>query len=136
MPRMTKLANVSLEALEKEIGRRSKLLPSLIAKRDELNRQIAELETLGSRGRKARPGRASAKRVVRRRRRAKNKLSLADALAAVLKGKKAMGVAEATEAVLASGYKTTSAAFKSIVNQTLIKDKRFGSVSRGQYALK
>jgi hypothetical protein len=132
---MTKLANVSLEALEKEIGRRSKLLPSLIAKRDELNCQIAELETLGSRGRKARPGRASAKRV-KRGRRAKNKLSLADALAAVLKGKKAMGVAEATEAVLASGYKTTSAAFKSIVNQTLIKDKRFGSVSRGQYALK
>ena len=135
MPRTAKLANVSLEALEKEIRRRRKLLPSLIAKRDEMNRQIAELETLGLPARKARPGRGSAKKA-KPRRRAKNKLSLADALAGVLKGKKSMSVAEAAEAVLAGGYKTTSAAFKSIVNQTLIKDKRFKSVSRGQYTLK
>ena len=135
MPRTAKLANVSLEALEKEIRRRRKLLPSLIAKRDEMNRQIAELEALGLPARKARPGRGSAKKA-KPRRRAKNKLSLADALAGVLKGKKSMSVAEAAEAVLASGYKTTSSAFKSIVNQTLIRDKRFKSVSRGQYALK
>ena len=133
MPR-AKLSNVSLEALQKEIQRRQKALPKLIAARDELNRQIAELQPLGAATPKAEAQVAG--KLVKKGRRAKNKISLADALAEILKGKKATAVAEATEAVLASGYKTASGAFKSLVNQTLIKDKRFKSVSRGQYALK
>ena len=35
-----------------------------------------------------------------------------------------------------SGYRSNSANFRSIVNQTLIKDKRFGSAGRGVYQLK
>ena len=47
MPR-AKLAKVSVEELKKEISRRQKALPKLIAKRDVLNCQIAELEALGT----------------------------------------------------------------------------------------
>lgn len=133
MPR-AKLANVPLEALQKEIQRRQEALPKLIAARDELNRQIAELQSLGTATPKA-EARVSSKRV-KKGRRAKNKVSLANALAEALKGKQSLSVAEATEAVLSAGYKTTSNAFRSIVNQTLSKNKRFKSKGRGKYALK
>src|SRR3954470_281460 len=38
--------------------------------------------------------------------------------------------------LLASGYVSSSANFRGIVNQTLIKDKRFRRVARGVYGLK
>jgi len=38
--------------------------------------------------------------------------------------------------VLAGGYRSTSPQFKAIVNQTLIKEKRFVSAARGIYRLK
>lgn len=56
--------------------------------------------------------------------------------AKALTGKKGVTVGDAMDAVLASGYKTTSKGFRSIVNQTLIKDKQFKNVGRGKYALK
>ena len=46
-----------------------------------------------------------------------------------------MKVADITAAILATGYKTRSANFRGIVNQTLIKDKRFVSAGRGLYQL-
>ena len=67
MPR-AKLAKLSVEDLKREIVRRQKALPKLVHKRDQLNRQIAELEALGAvkvavkRGRKAR-GRKILRRV-------------------------------------------------------------------------
>jgi len=45
MPRMS-LAKLSTVALKKELQRRLEALPKLIAQRDELNRQIAELEAV------------------------------------------------------------------------------------------
>ena len=47
----------------------------------------------------------------------------------------------ATNAVLlqkvqAAGYRSGSANFRGIINQTLIKDKRFGKAERGMYQLK
>ena len=46
------------------------------------------------------------------------------------------GVARIAEAVQRGGYRSNSANFRAIVNQTLIKDKRFGSAGRGMYQLK
>lgn len=70
------------------------------------------------------------------RKRHRNAKPLAEALASVVSGSKPMGIAEAIEAVLASGYKTTADNFRTIVNQTLINDKRFKKVGRGLYLRK
>jgi septal ring factor EnvC (AmiA/AmiB activator) len=69
--------------------------------------------------------------------RARNAHSLIETLDAVLReGGRPMKVAEIMDAAIASGYRSGSANFRGIVNQTLIKDKRFGQVERGVYELK
>jgi hypothetical protein len=66
----------------------------------------------------------------------RNTISLPAAMEAALKKKGTMKVGEIVDAVLASGYHSKSANFRGIVNQTLIKDKRFASTDRGVYQLK
>ena len=136
MPKV-KLAKVSVEDLKKEIGRRQRKLPALIAARDALNCQIAELEALGAAKPKARRRRKAgrrkaARRVVRRARAG----SLSSTLAEALKAKGKWTVAEAAEAALAAGYKSKSKDFGNIVSMLLSKDKRFRRVRRGIYALR
>ena len=65
-----------LEGLQPAIQHRQKLLPKLIAHRDALNRAIAELQGLAEVEKPAKPGKKT-----RRRRRARNKIGLADLLA-------------------------------------------------------
>lgn len=131
-----KLANVSTADLRKEVERRQKRLDSLLAKRAEIDKEIDELKALGASVAQPAGKKRRRKSAGKSRKRPSNKQSLADALAGVLKGKKSMGVSDAADAVLAAGYKTNSKNFRSIVNQTLIKDDRFKQVSRGQYSLK
>ncbi|MCC6678098.1 MAG: hypothetical protein IT436_13235 [Phycisphaerales bacterium] len=66
------------------------------------------------------------------RTRPKNDTNLIDALRAVLKGT-TMGVDEAVDAVLKSGYRTSAANFKVMVNANLGKKKFFERVERGRY---
>ena len=61
---------------------------------------------------------------------------LAGVLVKILAGKAGVAVPAATKLVLATGYKTQSKQFQTIVNQTLLRDPRFVKVSRGVYALK
>jgi hypothetical protein len=70
--------------------------------------------------------------------RVRNKVSLNESILAVLKRKGGpMSVGDIVSAVLAGGYATHSANFRGIVNQTLIKDKRFVSAgTRGTYQLR
>lgn len=69
--------------------------------------------------------------------RPRNEKNLVDVIADVMAGKKEpMGVGEIAEAALAAGYRSSSANFKGIVNQTLIKEKRFTSPARGLYQLR
>ena len=70
--------------------------------------------------------------------RVRNAKGLNDTIADVLasRGGGPVKVAEIVEAVLATGYKTHSANFRGIVNQSLIKDKRFVQAVRGAYQLK
>ncbi len=134
MPR-SKLSTVSLGQLQQEIERRQKMLPKLIAQRDALNEEIADLQGLAepSIQKYAKPKAASRKTG---RRRAKNKISLVDALSQVMKGKPKVSVSEAMEGVLSAGYKTKSKAFRPLVNQTLLKNKKFKNVGRGEFRLK
>lgn len=67
----------------------------------------------------------------------KNEHNLIDTIESILAhAGKAMKVPDITEKVLASGYRSGSSNFRGIVNQTLIKDKRFANVDRGVYELK
>ncbi len=69
--------------------------------------------------------------------RPRNEKNLVDVMAGVMEGaKKPMTVGEITDAVLATGYRSSSMNFKGIVNQTLIKDRRFTSPARGMYQLR
>ena len=135
MPR-SRLSAMTIADLRQEIERRQKLLPKLIAQRDALNREIAELQGLATpEARKAGKPEAAPKRP-RRRHRAKNKVGLADALAVFMKGKKKVAIGEAMEGVLAAGYKSNARNFRSVVNNMLLTDKRFKKVGRGVFALK
>jgi hypothetical protein len=64
-------------------------------------------------------------------------MSLVAALESVMKKGDPMGVGDIVDAVQSSGYRSRSANFRGIVNQTLIKEKkRFSSPGRGMYQLK
>ena len=132
-----KLAKVSVEELKKEVGRRQRKLPALIAARDALNCRIAELEALGG----AKPAAIARKKAGRRKgaRRAMKPAragSLSSILAEALKAKGKCAVAEAAEAALAAGYRSKSKDFANIVSMVLSKDKRFRRVRRGVYTLR
>ena len=69
--------------------------------------------------------------------RVRNEKSLTEMLESVLgKSNKPMKVGDIAHAVQSGGYRTNSANFRGIVNQTLIKDKRFTSAGRGLYQMK
>jgi len=79
-------------------------------------------------------GRASSPRGAGR---VRNEVSLAEAVYHVLSGASApMGIGEIADKVQASGYRSNSASFRTVVNVTLIKDKRFAKAGRGLYQLK
>ena len=136
MPR-AKLAKLAIEELKKEIVRRTKVLPKLIAMRDMLDKKISELECLGAAKPAAvvrrKPGRRTANRKVVKPARAG---SLGSTLVEALRAKGKWAVAEAAEAAIAAGYRSKSKDFANIVSMTLSKDKRFRRVRRGVYALK
>ena len=95
----------------------------------QIERELAMLDGSGRRGGRGGAGRG--------RRRARNKMSLPEAMQGVLKkAGEAMRVGDIVTAVQRAGYRSTSANFRGIVNQTLIKDPRFKSSSRGMYQLK
>ena len=69
--------------------------------------------------------------------RVRNDKSLIQMIEGVLgKSSKPMKVGDIAQAVQSGGYRTHSANFRGIVNQTLIKDKRFTSAGRGIYQMK
>lgn len=151
MPRRSneskRLASVSLADLQSELARRSKQVDGLRKRRDALLREVSAINAQigdepsmaprrgpgrpkGSKNR--RPGVAAS--VAPGRSRAKNTVTLADALAAVLKDK-VMGVAEASDAIRKAGYKSNASSFRIMVNGALTKPP-FKRVSRGKYTVK
>jgi DNA-binding transcriptional MerR regulator len=119
----------SIAQLEKLLGDRRSKLTALTRLRSKLLKRLEGLEAkIAALGGSARS----------RGGRVKNKLSLNESILAVLKRKGGpMTVGDIVGAVLAGGYTSRSANFRGIVNQSLIKDKRFASTgTRGTYQLR
>ena len=127
------LAATDTAALRRELERRERSVDALLARRKRIASEMAaiesEIEALGGgagsppRGRRGAP-----------RRRPRNAQTLAQALAAALKGK-TMSVKEAAQAVRDAGYKTTSRSFYVQVITALAKGG-FKKVARGRYTAK
>ena len=128
MARPSSGSNLSLAALASIMDSRRSELSKLRKARtdaqrelDAIDRQIHKIEGGSGRGNG----------------RARNSKSLNETLADVLKSSgKPMTVGDILEAVEKTGYRSTSDNFRGIINQTLIKDKRFAAASRGVYQLK
>jgi hypothetical protein len=108
---------------------RAKLLQRL----DQVDAQIRQLGGGGGARGGAGKGRGAGGRT-----RPRNEQSLVACIEGVLKDAgKPMKVGDITTGVEKCGYRSTSANFRSIVNQTLIKErKRFTQAGRGLYQLK
>ena len=117
-----------LDERRTEVSKLERQRAELQRKLEGLDRQIIKLNggIRGMRGRMSGGGRA------------RNERSLVETIEEVMRGKgKAMRVGEIVDAVTATGYRSNSANFRGIVNQTLIKErKRFGQADRGLYELK
>ena len=122
-----RIGGLSISEIESILQQRRGELSKLRKQRAVLQRDLDKLdrriESLG--GGRARSGRA------------RNSQSLTAILEAVLqKGTKPLQVGDIVDKVQAAGYRSSSANFRGIVNQTLIKDKRFASAGRGLYQMK
>jgi len=126
MPRGKKLV-WSIGELERMLDERRSSLQKLAKQRTKVQKKLAvidrEISRLGGSG-----GGGGG--------RVKNSMSLVATLGAVLKGKDSMQVGDIVDAVKSHGYRSNSANFRGIVNQTLIKESQFASAGRGLYRLK
>ena len=127
----TSMNGFTVDQLEQLLNSRRSQLQKLHKQRAKLARKLEQFDQkiarLGGRAGGAMGG---------GRTRARNAQSLTATLEDILKGGKPMQVGDITDAVLKKGYRSTSPNFRSIVNQTLIKEKQFASAGRGIYQLK
>ena len=133
MPRTKTIAE-----LRRKLATKERKLKTLMARQSRLTLQLSAIDReIGALGGEGTPGKKGGARLApKRRRMAKNKQSLADVLASVLKGKSGVKAAEAANLALAAGYKSESKQFANIVTQALSTDKRFRKVSWGVYAVR
>ena len=149
------IKSLSTRDLRRELARRERGATRLIARRNKLQRRLdgilGELEDLGveggsgrgggRRGRKPgrKPGRKSrrkgrkARKAGGTRRRAKNKMTLPEAIVGSFKTGATVTPADAAKRVKSKGFKSTSSNFGMMVSNALSKDKRFKRLSRGKY---
>lgn len=136
---MKQLSKLSTADLQRELARREKSVSKLHARRDGLITQLKEVESeitalsgaaaiRGAGGGGGGGGRKSGGRG-----RARNEVSLPEAIAQAMEVGAQVSPKEAAELVLANGYKTTSANFNMMVSNALAKDKRFKRLGRGLY---
>lgn len=128
---LTKMSTAELEA---ELARREKDQSKLVRRREKLLKEIAAIEKDlaflgGGTGKGRRRGQSSGTG----RRRAKNDISLPDAIAKAMEVRAVVSPKEAAELVQKNGYKTTSDNFNMMVSNALAKDPRFKRLGRGQY---
>jgi len=134
MARPRSTVDLSLAQPERLMQSRRTELTKLTRDRDKLQKK---LDTLNDRISEIPGGMTGGTRGGGGGTRARNATKLPEVIHQVLsKSGAAMSVGDIMEKVQAGGYRSTSANFRGIVNQTLIKDKRFTSSSRGMYQLK
>lgn len=128
------ITNLSIPQMLAEIRRRRQTLTKLVSRRRKLARQLAAIDQAIARsGGLLKSGSAPASASGRRPR---NKLTLADAMRQVMSTSKPLSVSQIAAAVTKAGYKSVSKTFKTIIFQTLGRDKRFKKHARGQYVLR
>lgn len=130
-------SNFNIAQLERILSDRRSELTRLGRQRDQLQRKLDGVErqifrlqgSMRGMGRRGAGGGGI---------RARNDQSLVATIESVLRDSgKPMRVGEIVDAVQAGGYRSNSANFRGIVNQTLIKErKRFSPAARGLYQLK
>ena len=118
----------SLIQIERMIANRRQQLASLLKRRSDMERKLKVLDErireVGGAGRIAAT-------------RAQNQMSLVEAIERVLSDAGTpLRVGDILEKVERLGYHSTSPNFRAIVNQTLIKERRFVSTQRGIYRLR
>ncbi len=142
--RHMKLNTVSTNELQAELARREKAGRELIGRREKLVRELAaidaELAAVGAapavrRTRSAATGAASdpAAPGAGTRQRARNDISLADALVQAMEVRAVVTPAEAAELVRRNGYTSTAKNFGMMVSNALARDPRFKRLARGKY---
>jgi chorismate mutase len=132
MPR-AKLSSVSLTQLLAEITRRKTKLADLVAERDDLNAQIAELQVLvGQPSPAAEPAPQNRKVAAKGRMRATG--TLADFVRDALAGSKGLSLAEIEAKVRKAGYPTKAKKLYGPISKVVATG--FKRVGRGVYALK
>jgi len=132
-------SELTTEELQQELYRRAEIARKRAVKRDRLLEQITQIdEELGVLGYEAETPAPTNGLCARggSQRRPRNDQPLPKVLHSVMRGK-TMGVTEAAEAARKAGYRSSSASFRNIVNQTLLKHPNlFKKVERGQYTTK
>jgi DNA-binding transcriptional MerR regulator len=121
---------LSIDQLENLLQTRRRKLQQLERVRSKIARQLEQVDQkIRQLGGRAGSGGAGS--------RPRNSESLLESIETVLKdGGKPMKVGDILAGVEKRGYRSTSANFRGIVNQTLIKEKRFAQAGRGLYQLK
>jgi len=127
------LKGISTAELQAELSRRQKSARSLTARRERIQNELRaienELALLGG----ARRPLAAPVAPVPRGPRARNKQSLADALASAVSIGSVVSPAEVAERVRQAGYASGARTFGMMVATALAKDRRWKRLSRGQY---
>jgi hypothetical protein len=142
MARPASGTNLSIAQLQRMMNEKKSQLDKLYRQRNDLQKRMGQIDKQiervgggvnGLRG----LGRGMAGGGGGPGSRPRNERSLLDVIEGVLRDNgKPMKVGDIMDRVLATGYRSGSANFRGIINQTLIKDKRFGQVERGTYELK
>jgi hypothetical protein len=131
------LAKFPMADLLAEIDCRHARAKALMAERNRILATMADLEAemgiAGSAAPSAAPTAHHAVERTARRQRARNSVSLADALAMAVEPRATVSPAEAAELVLSNGYQSTAKNFGMVVANALAKDVRFARRARGQY---
>lgn len=125
---------LTIAELEKELRSRKTELKSLYRRRRPIAARLAaidsRMEKIGGapmNGSNGANGHAPARDA--------NGKTLLEMLEAVMKSGRAFTVGQIVAKVTRRGYRSKSANFRGIVNQTLIKEKRFRQVARGTYQM-
>jgi hypothetical protein len=119
-----------LDSRRREMTELQRERGKLMQRLDALDRRLGALAGSGARFRNGGGGAGAGGR-------SRNSKSLVASMESVLaRSGKPMSVGDIMDAVRADGYRSSSANFRGIVNQTLIKEKRFTSSGRGIYQLK
>lgn len=130
------LDSASVAELERALAARKRGAATLLKKRERIAAQLADIDNeLSDLGIRPDGSSVAAAGGGEGGRRPRNAQTLPEAMAAVMKGSE-MGIREIADAVLASGYQSSSANFTTIISQALGRDKRFKKVSRGVYTAK